>query len=136
MRNGYSEVRTDDGRALEVLTGGDPDGFPLLFHGGSPSAAVGYPPFDRAAREAGLRLVTYSRPGPPARPPGHAPEPRMLDDIADSVVRPRHARSTSSSRGLVRRRTPGARLWPRCVGRCLAAAVDRRIGPHAAPGWT
>ena len=34
------EVKTDDGRVLEVLTGGDPDGLPWLFHSGSPSAAV------------------------------------------------------------------------------------------------
>ena len=55
MSDGYAEVRTDDERTLEVLTGGDPDGFPLLFHGGSPSAAVRYDPFDRTVAEAGLR---------------------------------------------------------------------------------
>jgi hypothetical protein len=39
-----------DGRTIEVLVGGDPDGFGLLFHGGSPSAVAEYPPFDDAAR--------------------------------------------------------------------------------------
>jgi len=41
----YLEVRTDDGRTLEVLTGGDPDGLPWLYHGGSPTAAVPFATF-------------------------------------------------------------------------------------------
>ena len=46
------EVETDDGRVLEVLTGGDPDGLPWLFHGGSPSAAVPYPMYEDTASPA------------------------------------------------------------------------------------
>lgn len=56
-------VRLDDGRLLEAVAEGDRDGIPLVFHHGSPAAAVSFGPFDRAAAERGMRLVTYSRPG-------------------------------------------------------------------------
>lgn len=80
----FTEVSMPDGRTLEVLEEGDPDGYPWLYHGGSPSAAISYAPFDDAARRAGLRLITYSRPGyggstpwPAAHPPAYA------DDVSD-----------------------------------------------------
>jgi len=130
-----TSVQTPDGRDLEVLTGGDPDGFPLLFHGGSPSAVVPFPPLEQAVREAGLRLVTYSRPGygdSTARP---RPEPRMADDVADSVV-------VLDALGVDRFVTAG---WsgggPRALGcaallsgRCLAAASIAGVGPHDGEG--
>ncbi|MFL6024051.1 MAG: alpha/beta fold hydrolase [Marmoricola sp.] len=75
-----------DGRHLEVLVGGDPDGFPWLFHGGTPSAAVASDAIDQVAREAGLRLITYSRPGYGRSTPRPWPRPRIADDLADSVV--------------------------------------------------
>jgi pimeloyl-ACP methyl ester carboxylesterase len=80
-------VSTPDGRPLEILTGGASDGFPLLFHGGTPSAAVPYDAMSRAAERAGLRLLTYSRPGygaSPPRPAGAAPT--LADDVTDSVA--------------------------------------------------
>ena len=52
-----------DGRALEVLSAGPEDGTVLIFHHGSPGAAVGYEPYIRACADRHLRLVTYSRPG-------------------------------------------------------------------------
>jgi len=77
-----------DGRSLEYLTGGDPDGFPLAYHSGTPSAAV----VDRliwdAADRAGLRLVTCSRPGYGASSPrpllqdGPVPIAADADDTA------------------------------------------------------
>jgi pimeloyl-ACP methyl ester carboxylesterase len=74
-----------DGRSIEALTGGDPAGFGLLLHGGSPSAAAEFSLVDDAARRAGLRLVTYSRPGYGASTP--RPEPgRYADDVADSAA--------------------------------------------------
>ncbi len=135
MGEGTTSVQTPDGRDLEVLTGGDPDGFPLLFHGGSPSAVVPFPPLEQAVREAGLRLVTYSRPGygdSTARP---RPEPRMVDDVADSVV-------VLDALGVDRFVTAG---WsgggPRALGcaallsgRCLAAASIAGVGPHDGEG--
>jgi pimeloyl-ACP methyl ester carboxylesterase len=52
-----------DGRTLEAVDEGVPDGTLLIIHHGSPGAAVAFEPFDRAAAERGIRLVTYSRPG-------------------------------------------------------------------------
>lgn len=135
MADGISEVRTRDGRTLEVLTGGDPDGFPLLFHGGSPSAAVPYAPLDDAAREAGLRFVTYSRPGYGGSTAFPRPEPAYADDVADSE-------DLLDALGVDRFVTAG---WsgggPRALGcaallpgRCLAAASLAGVGPHDGAG--
>ena len=55
----FLEVPLPDGRTLEVLLGGDPDGVPLLWHGGSPSAAVAFEPFDRAVAESWLPVDQY-----------------------------------------------------------------------------
>jgi pimeloyl-ACP methyl ester carboxylesterase len=56
-------VRLANGRLLEAVAEGDPDGTLLVFHHGSPAAAVPFAPFDRAAAKRGIQLVTYSRPG-------------------------------------------------------------------------
>jgi pimeloyl-ACP methyl ester carboxylesterase len=128
-------VELADGRSLEVLTGGDPDGFPLVYHGGSPSAAVPYEPIDRAARDAGLRLTTYSRPGYGDSTAHPRPEPRMVDDVADTVA-------ILDALGFDRFVTIG---WsgggPRALAcaallpdRCLAAASIAGIAPHDGEG--
>jgi len=56
-------VALPDGRMLETVDEGDPGGTLLVFHHGSPGAAVPFEPFDRAAAERGIRLVTISRAG-------------------------------------------------------------------------
>jgi pimeloyl-ACP methyl ester carboxylesterase len=56
-------IELGDGRTLEAISEGDPDGTLLVFHHGSPGAAVPFAAFDEAAAERGIRLVTYSRPG-------------------------------------------------------------------------
>ena len=56
-------VELADGRALEAGDEGDERGTLLIFHHGSPGAAVPFEPFDRAAAERGIRLVTMTRPG-------------------------------------------------------------------------
>ena len=56
-------ISLPDGRTLEAVDEGDPDGTLLIFHHGSPGAAVAFEPFDRAAAERGIRLVTLSRAG-------------------------------------------------------------------------
>jgi pimeloyl-ACP methyl ester carboxylesterase len=56
-------VSLPDGRTLEAVEEGDPEGTLLIFHHGSPGAAVPFEPFERAAAVRGIRLVTYARPG-------------------------------------------------------------------------
>jgi len=56
-------IEVPDGRSVEVLTAGPPGGLPLVFHAGTPSGLVAFPPLVEAAAERGLRPVFYSRPG-------------------------------------------------------------------------
>jgi pimeloyl-ACP methyl ester carboxylesterase len=56
-------LMTVSGRRLDVLTDGPADGPALVFHSGTPSAAVPFRPLTEAAAARGLRLVTWSRPG-------------------------------------------------------------------------
>jgi pimeloyl-ACP methyl ester carboxylesterase len=52
-----------DGRELEYVVSGPPDGLPLVFHHGTPGPLVPFRVIERAAHARGLRLVTTSRPG-------------------------------------------------------------------------
>ena len=126
-------VTTPDGRQLEVLDGGDPDGFPWLQHGGTPSAAVPFPVFDTAARDAGLRLITYSRPGYGASSPLSAPG-QVVDDAADSAtildaLGANEFVTLGWSGGGPRALACAAVL----ASRCLSAATLAGVGPADAP---
>lgn len=59
----WKEVKLADGGVLEVLIDASASGRPLVFHYGTPGAAVWNGRLADAARDAGLRMVTYSRPG-------------------------------------------------------------------------
>lgn len=52
-----------DGRVLDLAVAGPGDGPVLLYHHGTPGSLVQLGTLRRAAERAGLRLVTYSRPG-------------------------------------------------------------------------
>jgi pimeloyl-ACP methyl ester carboxylesterase len=79
----WRTIRTPDGRALEVVCAGPPEAMPLVFHGGTPVAAVLYPPIVDAAISRGWRFVTYSRPGYA----GSDPHPgRSVADAARDVA--------------------------------------------------
>jgi len=56
-------VRAADGRTLRVEDGGDPQGKPVLMHHGTPGAGLLYAPEETAARELGIRMIGYDRPG-------------------------------------------------------------------------
>lgn len=56
-------ISTPDGRTLEVHEAGDPSGFPVVVHHGTPSSGLPYDLHDRLAREQGIRLLAYDRPG-------------------------------------------------------------------------
>lgn len=75
-------VRTTDGRELCVTEGGDLAGRPVVYHMGTPSSRLIFPLHDEAAREHGVRLVSYDRPGYG----GSTPRPgRTVADSADDV---------------------------------------------------
>lgn len=52
-----------DGRTLDVFLGGDPSGFPLVMHHGTPSDSTTFADWDGPCAERGLRLICASRPG-------------------------------------------------------------------------
>jgi pimeloyl-ACP methyl ester carboxylesterase len=82
-------VPLPDGRKLEAVAEGDEGGTLLIFHHGSPGAAVSYAPFDRAAAERGIRLVTMSRAGfgGSSRQPGRSVASAAADaaELADHL---------------------------------------------------
>jgi pimeloyl-ACP methyl ester carboxylesterase len=78
------DVRTPDGRTLHVHDDGEPgdDRAPVLVHHGTPSAGAPDPTALTDARERGLRLIGYDRPGygGSTRAPG-----RTVADVADDA---------------------------------------------------
>jgi len=70
------------GRELDLLVEGPEDGAVLLFHSGTPSAAVRMPALSDAVVARGLRLVTWSRPGYA----GSTPQPgRSVADVVEDA---------------------------------------------------
>jgi pimeloyl-ACP methyl ester carboxylesterase len=58
-----SQVTTHDGRTLTVHEGGGPTGKPVVYQHGTPGSGLLSPRHDALAREQGIRLIGYSRPG-------------------------------------------------------------------------
>jgi pimeloyl-ACP methyl ester carboxylesterase len=77
-------VRLPDGRRLDLRVSGPAGGFPLVFHHGTPCAAVPIQALERAAHARGLRLVTASRPGYGDSTP--QPGRSVLDAAADTAA--------------------------------------------------
>jgi pimeloyl-ACP methyl ester carboxylesterase len=64
-----------DRRAVPLWEGGDPDGWPVLFHSGTPSGRLQALQVHEAAAAAAVRLISFNRPGygsAPTVPPGLA----------------------------------------------------------------
>ena len=76
-------VMLPSGRRLGYAEYGDPDGRPLIFLHGTPSSRVMFRLGDRAAREAGVRLIAPDRPGLGLSDP-HSN--RTIPDFADDVA--------------------------------------------------
>lgn len=123
-----------DDRTIEVLDGGDPEGYPVLYHGGSPSAVAAYQPMDDTARALGLRLITYSRPGYG----GSTPRPAAgtyADDVTESALVLDHLGAgeflTFGWSGGGPRALACAALLP---DRCRATTSVAGVAPHDAAG--
>jgi len=56
-------VETSDGRSLGVHESGDPSGAPVVVHHGTPGSGLLYARAEALAREQGIRLIGYDRPG-------------------------------------------------------------------------
>jgi pimeloyl-ACP methyl ester carboxylesterase len=78
-------VGVADGRQLDAVVAGPPEGTPLVLHHGTPDANADFwPPHVDAAAEHGLRLVGYSRPG--SRGSDRHPGRTVADCAADTVA--------------------------------------------------
>lgn len=75
-------LTTPDGRTLDVLEDGDPSGVPVLLHNGTPNSKLLFAPDVERARRAGVRWISYNRPGygGSSRQPG-----RTVADCANDV---------------------------------------------------
>ncbi len=82
MPGTLGHVALPDGRRIEVSVSGPEDGFPLVFHHGTPGARTPIRALERAAHRRGLRLVTATRPGY-GRSTRH--EDRRVVDVVDDT---------------------------------------------------
>jgi pimeloyl-ACP methyl ester carboxylesterase len=57
------QIETPDGRRLQVLERGVPDGRAVLVHNGTPNSRLLYEPSVRLAERQGIRMISYDRPG-------------------------------------------------------------------------
>ena len=85
-----------DGRVLDYALSGPSDGFPFLFHHGTPGSVVPFRALQREAAARNLRMITYSRPGYGAST-RHAGR-RAVDAAADSAAYSITSASSASSR--------------------------------------
>ena len=126
-------VTTPDGRTLEVLDAG-PAGSPVVvFHNGTPGGPVLAEHAVRAAHAAGLRWVTYARPGYG----GSTPQPgRSVADASTDTASVLDALGVDDfvtygwSGGGPHALACAARL----PGRCRAAATIAGVAPYGAEG--
>jgi pimeloyl-ACP methyl ester carboxylesterase len=130
------QVRTiglPDGRTMEVLIAGPPDGLPLVMHHGTPSGPVAWPPTIDAAKVRGLRVILPVRPGyaGSAQRPG-----RRVADVAGDVAAVLDALGcdafvTAGWSGGGPHALACSALLP---GRCLATAAVASVAPYQADG--
>ena len=55
-------VKLPGGRVMDVMLGGDPVGYPLVLHHGTPGDMTSYTDWHALCRDRGLRLIIASRP--------------------------------------------------------------------------
>jgi pimeloyl-ACP methyl ester carboxylesterase len=129
----WSRIVASDGRHLEVLSLGRTDAMPVLFHGGTPTAAVVYPPAAVAVTRHAIRVITYSRPGYATSDPqpGRCVADAVADveAILDAIQADRFVTIGWSGGG------PHALACAALASdRCLAAATIAGVAPYPAPG--
>jgi pimeloyl-ACP methyl ester carboxylesterase len=122
-----------DGRVLELLTAGPPDGTPVVFHHGTPFAAVPFGAAAQAVSARGARLVFWSRPGYA----GSTSQPgrRVVDVAADAA----EVLDALGHDGFVTMGWSGGgphalACAARMAERCAAATIVAGVAPYDAEG--
>ena len=125
-------ITTPDGRSLDVYLAGPLDGDVLLFHLGTPSAALPYPPAVDIMAERGLRYVAFNRAGygSSTRRPGRS----VADVVDDARTVLDHLEPSLPDDRLVRRRATRARLRGLLADRIRAVATIASVAPYPADG--
>lgn len=126
-------IATAEGRTLAVHEGGDPAGFPVVMHHGTPASGLLYERHVALAHEQGIRLIGYDRPGygGSGREAGRivADCAADVDAIADTLQLDRFATWGISGGG------PHALACAAlCDRRLVAAASLAAVAPHGADG--
>lgn len=126
-------IATAEGRTLVVHEGGDPAGFAVVVHHGTPSSGLLYARHVELAREQGIRLIGYDRPGygGSGREPGRSvcDCATDVDSIADTLGLDRFATWGISGGG------PHALACAAlCDRRLVAAASLAAVAPYDADG--
>jgi pimeloyl-ACP methyl ester carboxylesterase len=119
------DVTLRDGRTLHVYDDGDPDGYPVVVHHGTPGSGLLYGPDIADAKAQGLRLIGYDRAGYG----GSTPKPgRLVADVAADIADVLHHlgldrfASVGGSGGGPHSLALGALLPHRCVAVCSIAS--------------
>jgi pimeloyl-ACP methyl ester carboxylesterase len=126
-------VRAAGGRDLEVVVDGPDRGAVLLFHSGSPSAAIRYAHIVDPAAKRGLRTISYSRPGYAGSTTQHG---RSVADAAQDTEAILDA--LGAERSLVLGWSGGGPHALACAAlladRCSACATIASVAPYDAAG--
>ncbi len=126
-------VQAPDGRQLEVLTAGPPEGRVLVLHVGTPSGPVALPSMVQDAAARGLRTVICARPGYGRSDP--LPGRRVADVVPDIVT---VLGVLGVSQFITVGWSGGGPHALACAaalsGRCQAAASVAGVAPSHAPG--
>jgi pimeloyl-ACP methyl ester carboxylesterase len=127
----YEHLRTPDGRTLEYLVEGDPNGYPLVHHHGTPGAAIPYPAYATAAKERGLALIQYSRAGYGESSP--RPD-RTVADVAEDIeaLLDHLGHDDFVTLGWSGGGPHSLACAARLSGRCRAAATGAGVAPYLA----
>ena len=76
-------ISTENGRKIHITEAGQPGGFPVLVHNGTPGSRLLYHSWIKDAEARGIRLISYDRPGYG----GSTPQPgRTVASAADDVA--------------------------------------------------
>jgi pimeloyl-ACP methyl ester carboxylesterase len=130
-------ISLPDGRDLEILTAGPPDGLPFVIHEGTPIGLVLYPPTVQAALERNLRVILTARPGYERSTP--RPGRRVVDVAADvAAVLDVLGHDTFVTAGWSGGGPHALACAAALPGRCLAGASIAGIAPYRVEGldWT
>jgi pimeloyl-ACP methyl ester carboxylesterase len=129
----FQTLTTADGRVLEYLVSGPPDGRTLLFQPGTPNSAALFRAIVQPAAELGLRTVSYSRPGY-----GQS-SPRPGRSVADAVPDVETVLDAVGAEQFVTLGWSGGGPHALATGallsdRCQAVAVLAGVAPYPAAG--